>query len=103
MAISRPIILGVEGETAEIIEESESRISVPPEDAEAIVRAAKWLKNNPSDARRMGQNGLAYVNAYHDRPVLARKLWRILEAVAAGREQVLESAIEQQVTLKEAS
>lgn len=105
MAISRPIILGVEGETAEIIAESESGIPVAPEDAAAIVKAAKYLKNNPLEARRMGANGNEYVRTYHDRPVLARKLWSILENVASGLppEFAGEGKRQQQMTLKEAS
>ena len=87
MAMRRPIVLGLEGETREIVEEAEAGIPIPPEDAEALVQAVRQLKEDGELYRRMAQNGYAYVHRNHDRGKLARRYWEILEQVVDGNER----------------
>lgn len=84
MAMKRPIILGVEGETRDIIEEAGAGICIRPEDPDALNEAVQRLKNDAAMHRSMGENGCDYVHRNHDRRVLARKYWRLLEDVATG-------------------
>jgi colanic acid biosynthesis glycosyl transferase WcaI len=82
MAMKRPIVLGVEGETREIIEAAGAGIAVEPENAAQLVAAVKRLYANPDLAARMGCNGYTYLCAHHDRQKLARAYWTILRNAA---------------------
>ena len=84
MAMKRPIVLGVKGETQDIIEAAEAGIAVQPEDADALVEAVRRLREDASLYRSMAHNGHAYVHAYHDRKKLARRYWAMLEGVFKG-------------------
>jgi len=79
MATKTPIVLGVEGETQEIIEEAGAGISIPPEDGEALALAVCQLRKDPALFETMAINGFDYVYRYHDRQTLARRYWKILE------------------------
>ena len=84
MAMKKPIVLGVEGETREIIEEAGAGIPIRPEDAGALVEAVTRLRNDRALYERMGESGLAYVRRHHDRRDLAERYWEILENVRPG-------------------
>lgn len=92
MMLKKPIVLGVQGEARELVEESGGGLCVPSEDAGALVAAVEQLKADPALYAQLGERGNAYVRAHHDRKDLARRYWRILEEVAAGRTPAPESA-----------
>ena len=86
MALSRPIVLGVEGEAHRLIERCDAGIAVTPEDAEAIARAIVDLADDPARARRMGQSGRRFVEVNHDRRRLAGKYLSVLESALSDRQ-----------------
>ncbi|MDI6722978.1 MAG: glycosyltransferase family 4 protein, partial [Candidatus Aenigmarchaeota archaeon] len=57
MAMERPIILGVEGESKEIIEEAEAGICIEPESENQLAEAVLKLYNDSALMGKLGKNG----------------------------------------------
>jgi hypothetical protein len=84
MATERPIVLGVLGESAELLEAAGAGIVIQPESAEALVRAIERLAADPQAAKEMGRKGRRLVEAEFDRDKLAAQMLEELRSVAAG-------------------
>lgn len=67
MAAAKPVILGVQGEAAEILREADAGICVPPEDARALADAVLHLASHPAIARQLGKNGQSAILSRHSR------------------------------------
>jgi colanic acid biosynthesis glycosyl transferase WcaI len=83
MAMENPMVLGVEGESAAIVQEAEAGLCVPPEDPRALADAVVRLVEDPALRARLGANGLAHVRAHYDRRVLAGRVLETFEEVTA--------------------
>lgn len=81
MAMQRPIILGVEGEVADIINQAQSGICIEPEQADQLAEAVKKLASSPALAANMGHLGLTFVKDAFERNQLAIQFLNILEAI----------------------
>lgn len=81
MAMERPIVLGVEGETKEIVEEAHAGIPITPENADELLEAVLRLKNDRVLYSGMAASGKSYVHRWHNRSRLAREYWKLLEDV----------------------
>ena len=81
LAMAKPIILGVEGESADLIQEAQAGMCIEPEEAEALAACVLELSQNPEQGRQLGRNGRHYVREHFDRIVLARKLSSLLETL----------------------
>jgi glycosyltransferase involved in cell wall biosynthesis len=92
MAMERPILLGVEGESRGIIERSECGIAVEPENAAALAEGVMALCSDPERAASMGRNGAAWVRRHYNRDALAARYLDILTDVRSGRRHFAESA-----------
>lgn len=59
MAMARPVLIGVEGESREIIEKAGAGIGVDPENPESLERAIRTLLEikNTQNFKQMGENG----------------------------------------------
>ena len=79
MAMSVPIILGVEGEVKTIIEEADSGICIEPESATELATAVIRLKNDQAEYQRISAKGNHYVAENFDRKVLADQYLTLLE------------------------
>jgi glycosyltransferase involved in cell wall biosynthesis len=90
MAMAKPIILGVEGESADILREAKAGICIEPEDADDLAARVLELFQDPEQCRQLGGNGRQHVMVHFDRTALARKLAYVIEAV--GGKTVLEAA-----------
>ncbi|MCB9568829.1 MAG: glycosyltransferase family 4 protein [Myxococcales bacterium] len=84
MAMARPILLGVEGHAARLVEEAGAGICVTPEDPEALVAGLLRLADDPALAARLGEAGRIHVRAHYDRGALAARYLELLGAVAAA-------------------
>jgi hypothetical protein len=84
MATARPIVLGVLGESAELLEAAGAGVVIQPEDADALVEAIETLAASPQEAARMGTNGRRFVESEFDRDKLAAQMLDELRAVAAA-------------------
>jgi colanic acid biosynthesis glycosyl transferase WcaI len=83
MATARPIILGVLGESAELLEAAGAGLVIQPESVDALSSAIARLAANPQEAAAMGSKGRAFVEAEFDRDKLAAAMLEELRSVAA--------------------
>lgn len=84
MAMEKPIILGVEGESAEIIHAADAGYCIEPENAEELASRILELRDDRERCRRFGINGRAHVTEHYDRIMLARRFEELLEIVCAA-------------------
>ena len=82
MAASRPVILGAEGESRRLVEESGAGVAFEPENSAALARRISEMVNNRDSARRMGVRGREYVKTRWQRCDLARKYAQSLAETA---------------------
>lgn len=87
MAMKRPIVLGVEGEVADIIQESDAGICITPEDASELAQAVEHLFDHGAYAQLLGDNGLHYVARTFERSQLALQFMHILENIHRRRRE----------------
>ena len=73
MAAARPIVLAAAGEAADLVSRADCGVVVPPEDPEALAGAIRELAAAPERARRLGENGRAFVRQVFDRERLAER------------------------------
>ena len=78
MAMGVPILLGVRGESAAIIEAAGCGKAIPPEDPEALAQALREMADDPALCARWREAGQAYVREHFDRAVLARRFLQIM-------------------------
>ncbi|MBE0408612.1 MAG: glycosyltransferase family 4 protein [Anaerolineales bacterium] len=78
MAAGRPVILAIAGVICQVVEGAEAGITIPPGNAKALAESINTLANNRELGYEMGKRGRAAVKAHFDRPLLARKLEKIL-------------------------
>ena len=93
MAMRKPIILGVAGESKQMIEEAEAGLCIPPEDAGALAAAVRKLSHEPALAATLGKNGYRYVTQHHDRTVLARRFSALLHKIVSTQRTTTPSKI----------
>jgi len=79
MSCARPIILGVEGQSKTVLEESGAGVCITPEDANALAGAILRLKSDPKLCEQLGDSGRAYVREKYTRESLAANYLAILE------------------------
>ena len=60
MAAGRPIIMGVKGEAASILNEAQAGLAIQPESPEEMRDAILALYTDPSKCRQLGDNGRSY-------------------------------------------
>lgn len=82
LAMAKPIILGVEGESAELIQSAQAGICIEPEQADDLAACVLELSQNAERCQELGRNGRTYVAEHFDRTVLARKLCSLIETVS---------------------
>ena len=85
MATARPIILGVLGESAELLLAAQAGVVIPPEDSTALAESVIALAEAPERAAEMGRRGRRYVEAELDRDKLAASMLEELRTVAATK------------------
>jgi glycosyltransferase involved in cell wall biosynthesis len=68
MSSEKPLLLAIEGAAAQIVEQANCGIVVPPDDSDALAKAVLQLKNfSPFERKEMGRNGKAYAEQFFDR------------------------------------
>jgi glycosyltransferase involved in cell wall biosynthesis len=96
MGMSRPIVLGVEGEARDIIERADCGIPVEPENPEQLAAAVHHLAGRPDLAREMGANGLACVAREYDRRVLAARFADVISELVRAPVAAVEPTLADQ-------
>lgn len=78
MSANLPILLGVKGEAAIILEESEAGISFEPENSKDLAEKILYLKNNDNVLQEMKSKGYKFVKKNYNRNKQAQKLEKII-------------------------
>ncbi len=78
MAMHKPILLGVEGESLRMIECAQAGIGFEPDNATALAQAVLRLVEDPCLMADLGQHGRNYVKAQHNRTDLAKRYLSLL-------------------------
>ena len=81
LAMAKPVILGVEGESAELIQTAQAGICIAPEQADELAGWVLKLSCEPELCQQLGRNGRTYVVKHFDRAVLAKKMSALIETV----------------------
>jgi glycosyltransferase involved in cell wall biosynthesis len=77
--MSKPIILGLKGWTARLVQEANAGICIEPENEQQLVAAVEKLAGDPELARKLGKSGHDYVRARFDRDALSRRYFDIIK------------------------
>jgi glycosyltransferase involved in cell wall biosynthesis len=85
MAMARPIILGIEGESKALLDAAGAGIAITPESAGELARAVVRLAGDTALCERLGRQGAAYVRVHHDRALIASHYLDVLAAAASHR------------------
>lgn len=78
MAMEKPVILSVNGESKEILEKAKAGIHVEPENVDMLKNAILNLYQNPEKAKQLGTNGRRFVKEFYNRNKLAKDYIDIL-------------------------
>ncbi len=81
MACELPVILGIEGEAAEVITQSEAGLVVPPERPQALAAAIRTLQADPARHAAMGAAGRRLVLERYPHAAQAEALADLLARV----------------------
>ena len=84
LAMAKPIVLGVEGESADLLQAAQAGLCIEPEDADQLVARVLELSRDTQLRQRLGRNGRRFVMEQFDRIILARKLASVIEMVCGG-------------------
>jgi glycosyltransferase involved in cell wall biosynthesis len=84
MAMEKPVLIGVEGESAEIIAKAGAGICIEPENAPQLADAVLKLARDPAALRSMGAMGRTFVMENFDRHRLAMRYEALIGRVASG-------------------
>lgn len=85
MAMEKPVILGVEGESAELVMSAGGGICIEPESAKDLASQVLKLYRDPTMCQELGSSGRRYVLEHFDRQVLARRFADIIQLVCQGK------------------
>ena len=80
MAMERPIIMGVEGESLEIVEKAGCGLGIEPENESELVDAVVKLSEDRELLERLGKSGRQFVEENYDREMLADNYLQVLES-----------------------
>lgn len=83
MAMQRPIILGVRGESQKIVEDGQCGLCIEPENAQELAQAVMRLKADATLCESLGSNGRALAVKSYSRDVLAKVYQGVLERIAS--------------------
>ncbi|MBN1268173.1 MAG: glycosyltransferase family 4 protein [Kiritimatiellae bacterium] len=83
-AMGKPVVLGVEGEAAALVESAGAGLCIEPENEAALVAAVERLAADPALSERLGRGGLVGISRRFDCDTLAAKYLQSVEVVAAS-------------------
>lgn len=88
MAMEKPIVIGVEGESREIIDAANAGVGIEPENAAELAAVIEDLCDNRSLVTELGANGRRYVAKHFDRTVLAQRYENLLVSLGEAQNSV---------------
>lgn len=81
MALGLPFITSNFPLYREVIEKEKCGLCVDPLDPEAIAAAIRWITDNPSEARKMGENGRRAVKEKYNWETESTKLLELYDNI----------------------
>ncbi len=84
LAMEKPVILGVEGESAELVLSAGGGICIEPESAKDLAMQVLKLYRDPTLGQKLGSSGRHHVVEHFDRQVLARRFADVMKKVVAA-------------------
>jgi len=84
MAMERPLVMGVQGESADIVKDSGAGIAMESDNAQQLVDAVLALKDDNELRNRLCTNGRQFVGQQYTRDSLAKKMLDVMQRVANG-------------------
>ena len=84
MAMQKPIIMAVQGESADIVKQSGAGICIESENAEQLVDSLLKLCDDKALYQSLCESGRTFVGQNYTRDALASEYLEIIEKVAAG-------------------
>lgn len=85
MAMERPVLLGVAGESRRIVEGAGCGVCIEPENAQQLAAAVLALAGDPNRAAALGKQGRRVVSEQYNRDVLAAAYLGVIEGVGRQR------------------
>ena len=82
MAMARPVVLGVRGESAAIVTRTDSGITIEPESPAGLAEAVRLLARDRELGRRLGRNGRRAAESEFSRRTAALKMLKVLRETA---------------------
>jgi colanic acid biosynthesis glycosyl transferase WcaI len=87
MAIGRPVLMGIKGDAARIVEDAEAGLSCEPENPQSIAEAVRKLHEMPQEKRdEIGANGQRFYDEQMSFQIALERFERVF-VQAAGRQQ----------------
>ena len=87
MAMQCPIIMGVEGQSREIVLKAEAAVTMEPGSAESLVDAVVGLADDSQLRDSLGRNGRQFVAEHFDRNQLAARYLELLCQIAGKSDE----------------
>lgn len=84
MAMECPIVLGVEGESRELLEAGGAGLAIEPENADELASVIVKLADNPDQRAQIGRSGGIFVREHFDRARLAARYLDLLSKAAGA-------------------
>ncbi len=78
MAMGRPIIISVDGESRKLVEQAQAGIFCQPENPQEMKEKILYLKTRPAQRLELGRNGRRFVEEHFDRNKLADRYQELL-------------------------
>ena len=85
MAMERPLIMGVQGESADIVKASQSGIQIESENDLQLFEAVVQLCDNPDLQKQLSTNGRSFVTENYSRDLLASTMLSTIQQVVSDR------------------
>jgi glycosyltransferase involved in cell wall biosynthesis len=85
MAVAKPIVLAVRGESAEIVTRADAGLVTQPESPPELAEALRRLRSDPGLAERLGMNGRRAAEGEFCRRTAAARMLAALSHAAEGR------------------
>ena len=82
MAMGKPIVLGVRGESQQIVESAGAGFAITPQSAQELADKIRLLYNDAAAYKKIAESGRGFVQAHYDRTKLATRLFEVLSNVA---------------------
>lgn len=83
-AMARPIILGVAGDAARVVQEAGAGILIEPENEKELLEAVLRLRDDPDLRFRLGRSGRRHVERYYSRDDLARRYLALVHTLVGS-------------------